>query len=102
MAELTALQEDLLTAAMAMVKPGGLVVYATCSLEAAEGEALVARALQRGLNAERVPLVADELPARMGMAVNALGELRTTPAMLADAGGMDGFFAVRLRRRADS
>lgn len=101
-AELTALQEDLLTAAMTMVKPGGLVVYATCSLEAAEGEALVARALQRGLNAERVPLVADELPARMGMAVNALGELRTTPAMLADAGGMDGFFAVRLRRRADS
>ena len=99
MAELAELQEKLLEAALKLVKPGGLVVYATCSLEPSEGEDLVRRVLDRGLDADRVPIGADELPARLGVAINAAGELRTTPALLADAGGMDGFFAVRLRRR---
>ncbi|WP_082828892.1 transcription antitermination factor NusB [Tistrella mobilis] len=98
-AELAELQEKLLEAALKLVKPGGLVVYATCSLEPSEGEDLVRRVLDRGLDADRVPIGADELPARLGVAINAAGELRTTPALLADAGGMDGFFAVRLRRR---
>ncbi|KQM79596.1 SAM-dependent methyltransferase [Sphingomonas sp. Leaf22] len=96
-AETAALQARLLARAADWVKPGGRLVYATCSLEPAEGEAQLARFLAGRSDYAVEPAMADELPA--GVAAHADGYVRTLPGMLAEQGGMDGFFIVRLRRR---
>ena len=95
--ELAELQGELLERAAAWVKPGGRIVYATCSLERAEGEDQVARFL--GAHADFVidSALTDELPARV--TPSAEGWVRTLPDTLADVGGADGFFIVRLARR---
>lgn len=89
-AELAELQARLLERARAWVKPGGRLVYATCSLERAEGEDQAALV---GLSPD--PIRAEELPA--GLVPTDQGWLRTDPAMLPDAGGLDGFFIARWR-----
>ncbi|WP_432770487.1 MAG: methyltransferase domain-containing protein [Sphingopyxis sp.] len=97
-AELAALQTELLARAARWVKPGGALIYATCSLERAEGEDQVATFLTRN-PAWRVDAVrADELPA--AIAPDASGFVRTLPGVLGDAGGLDGFFIARLRAPA--
>jgi 16S rRNA (cytosine967-C5)-methyltransferase len=89
------LQAELLARAARWVKPGGTLVYATCSLERAEGEdridAFLAGHPGWAIEAARP----DELP--QGVAPDASGCVRTLPSMLADAGGLDGFFVARLR-----
>ncbi|HOB14086.1 MAG TPA: methyltransferase domain-containing protein [Novosphingobium sp.] len=87
-AEMAELQATLLDRASAWLKPGGKLVYAVCSLESDEGEAQAARV---GLAAD--PVQADELPA--GVLPTPQGWLRTDPAMLAEVGGLDGFFIAR-------
>ncbi len=87
-AEMAELQATLLDRASAWLKPGGKLVYAVCSLESDEGEAQAARV---GLAAD--PVRADELPA--GVLPTPQGWLRTDPAMLAEVGGLDGFFIAR-------
>ena len=87
-AELAQLQAALLDRAARWVKPGGRLVYATCSLEPAEGEE---QARRIALPAD--PIRADELPA--GLVPTAAGWLRTDPGMLTEAGGLDGFFIAR-------
>lgn len=89
-AELAALQAALLERAQRWVRPGGRLVYATCSLERAEGEDQAAAV---GLSPD--PIRAEELPA--GLAPTVQGWLRTDPSMLPDAGGLDGFFIARWR-----
>ena len=90
-AEQGVLQAALLARAAAMVKPGGTLIYAVCSLEHEEGED---QAAQVALT--RDPIRADELPA--GLVPSADGSLRTDPGMLAEAGGLDGFFIARWRK----
>ena len=89
-AEMTELQAALLDRAVGWVKPGGRLIYAVCSLEPEEGEDQAAR-----LTLTPDPIGADELPA--GLAPLPNGWLRTDPAMLAEAGGLDGFFVARFR-----
>lgn len=98
-AELAELQSDLLARAAQWLRPGGKLVYATCSLERAEGEDQVARFLDQHPDFVTVPAQAGELP--QGMAVTAEGWLRTLPDTLADRGGTDGFFIARLARGPD-
>jgi 16S rRNA (cytosine967-C5)-methyltransferase len=95
-AEMAELQAKLLARAAGWVRPGGTLVFATCSLEPQEGEAQLARFLaeQRGFALD--PIRAEELPE--GVAPRPDGSLRTLPGMLADKGGLDGFFIARLRR----
>jgi len=88
----------LLERASNWVKPGGVLVYAVCSLERAEGEDVIARFLADDSRYTIDPVVTDELPS--GIAPDALGQVRTLPGMLADAGGLDGFFMARLRHQA--
>lgn len=95
-AETAALQARLLARAADWVKPGGRLIYATCSLEPAEGEAQLERFLAGRSDYAVEPATADELP--QGVAPHPDGYVRTLPGMLADKGGMDGFFIVRLRR----
>ena len=96
-AKMAELQGRLLAAAVEMVEPGGLVVYASCSLQPEEGPQLIAAALEAGLPVERVPVEAAELD---GLAVDiADGDVRTLPCHLAGQGGLDGFYIARLRKR---
>ena len=93
---LTAVQARLLDAAVTMVKPGGLVVYAVCSLQSQECHNQVASVLARGM-VQRVPLKSPDAPG-LTEAITPDGDLRTLPSMLSDRSGLDGFYAARLRR----
>jgi 16S rRNA (cytosine967-C5)-methyltransferase len=93
--EMAELQAELFARAARWVKPGGVLVYATCSLEQAEGEDQVSAFLDRHSGWTIEPARADELPG--GIAPDGQGFIRTLPAMLGDAGGLDGFFVARLR-----
>ncbi len=95
---LTALQDRLLGAALEMVRPGGLLVYATCSLQPEEGPDRAAALCRSGAALERVAVTAAELDGRAEM-ISAEGDLRSLPCHMAEAGGVDGFYACRLRRR---
>ena len=96
-ARMAALQQQLLEAAVAMLEPGGVLVYASCSLQPEEGRAVIERALAAGLPVARLPIEASELD---GLAVDLTpeGDVRTLPCQLAGRGGLDGFFIARLRR----
>lgn len=94
-AETAALQAELLARAAAWVKPGATLIYATCSLERAEGEDQIAAFLAAHTGWSVEAAREDELPA--GVTPTAEGFVRTLPDMLADAGGLDGFFVARLR-----
>ena len=90
-AEQVELQAALLERAASWVKPGGTLVYAVCSLEPEEGEAQAAK-----VTLTRDPIRADEL--LPGIVPSPDGYLRTDPGMLADVGGLDGFFIARWRK----
>ncbi|WP_430442927.1 RsmB/NOP family class I SAM-dependent RNA methyltransferase [Sphingorhabdus contaminans] len=94
---LAALQCAMLDRAADWVKPGGLLVYATCSLEPQEGEAQAELFLSKHSDFSALPVSAGELP--QGVTANAQGDVRTMPHMLADKGGMDGFFIARFQRK---
>jgi len=89
---------DLLESAATMVEPGGVLVFAVCSLEREEGEEQIASFLAAHPEFSRQPLTADEVFGH-GEWISADSDLRTLPCHLADAGGMDGFYAARLRRQ---
>lgn len=93
--ELAATQGAMLARAAEWVKPGGRLVYAVCSLEPQEGEA-VARAFADRPGFTIDPVRADELP--HGLTPTAEGFVRVAPGALADAGGCDGFFVARFRK----
>jgi 16S rRNA (cytosine967-C5)-methyltransferase len=91
-----ALQEELLDAAAELTAPGGTLVYAVCSLEPEEGAGQVRAFLRRRKDFSRIPVTAvDVFDAAF---VSAEGDLTALPCHWADKGGMDGFFAARLRR----
>jgi 16S rRNA (cytosine967-C5)-methyltransferase len=96
-AALTAQQDALIDAAFAMLRPGGRMVYAVCSLQPEEGPARIAAAIARlgaRMGARLDPINLPGMPE----AVTAEGTIRTTPALWPERGGMDGFFAARLIR----
>jgi 16S rRNA (cytosine967-C5)-methyltransferase len=89
-AEMAELQARLLERAAQWLKPGGRLVYAVCSLEREEGEDRAARV---ALTPD--PIRAEELPEWLSL--TPAGWLRTDPGLLAEKGGMDGFFVARWR-----
>lgn len=97
-AALAVQQAALLAHTAQMLVPGGTLVYCVCSLEPEEGEQQLAAFLAGHPDFSIDPVRAAELPA--GLRPAADGTLRTTPADLADAGGIDGFFIVRMLRHA--
>ena len=92
-----AIAYELLESGAAMVEPGGLLVFAVCSLEAEEGEEQVEAFLIDHPEFTRETVTAADL---FGHAewISSVGDLRTLPSDLAELGGMDGFYAARLRR----
>ncbi|WP_051201679.1 RsmB/NOP family class I SAM-dependent RNA methyltransferase [Paracoccus aminophilus] len=97
--EIVALQAELIDHALEQLKPGGRLVYATCSLLPAEGEEQIRAALARhpGLTVEppTVPGIAPEW-------ITPEGGLRLRPDLWPERGGMDGFYIARLRLAADA
>jgi 16S rRNA (cytosine967-C5)-methyltransferase len=100
-AKLAALQARLLDRAVMLVKPGGTLVYCTCSLESEEGEAQLPALLARNSALRREPIRAEEVGGRAEL-LTAEGDLRTLPCHLPDAeprmSGLDGFYAARITR----
>ncbi|MBX9814603.1 MAG: SAM-dependent methyltransferase [Proteobacteria bacterium SG_bin5] len=95
-AELADLQARLVARAADWVKPGGLLVYATCSLEPEEGEDQLARFLATRSDYA----LAESDPAALPPGIAATAPIRTAPGTLGDQGGCDGFFVAPLRRIA--
>ena len=98
-ATLTALQDRLLQRGAALLKPGGTLIYCTCSLEPEEGEFAVQRLLDAESGLCRAPIDSLEVAGR-GKLITAVGDLRTLPSHWPDRGSLDGFYACRLRRTA--
>jgi 16S rRNA (cytosine967-C5)-methyltransferase len=93
---LTRAQDVLLAAAASMLRPGGRLIYAVCSLQPEEGAPRVQAAARYGLRLD--PFRPEELHA-LPEALTPEGLLRTHPGLWSDRGGMDGFFAARLIRQ---
>ncbi len=91
LASLVMLQTQLLEGCASIVEPGGLLIYATCSLESEENEVQIESFLERHEEFERDPPRDIELPGEM---LTAEGDLFVRPWI----GGTDGAFASRLRR----
>jgi len=100
-AKLAALQTRLLDQAARLTKPGGRLVYCTCSLERAEGEAQIEAFLTRNTGFARDPIKPEEIGGQAD-ALTPQGELRTLPHQLAGEtprlSGWAGFYACRLIR----
>jgi 16S rRNA (cytosine967-C5)-methyltransferase len=100
-ARLADLQRRMLDRAVHLVKPGGTILFCNCSLDPAEGEEMVAAALEENPAIEHLPFRPGEFAFADPFLAPA-GFMRTTPADLPAAAprssGMDGFFAARLRR----
>src|SRR5262249_32724406 len=97
-ARLAVIQDKLLRAAVEMLRPGGTLVYCTCSLEPEEGPQRIEALLRSGADVERRPLSAEELgmPAQW---LTADGDLRTLPFHLSEFDGLGGFYGARWVRR---
>jgi 16S rRNA (cytosine967-C5)-methyltransferase len=98
-APLVVLQKRLLQKAVTLLKPGGMLVYCTCSLEAEEGEAAIAALLASEAGLRRAPIASAEM-AGLAEIVTSDGDLRTLPCHLPHTdprlAGLDGFYAARL------
>ncbi|MEP1233903.1 MAG: 16S rRNA (cytosine(967)-C(5))-methyltransferase RsmB [Alphaproteobacteria bacterium] len=98
-AKLADLQERLLARAAGWVRPGGVLVFATCSLQPEEGPERIRAFLSRQADFKTEPATTGESGVTPDM-LSPEGWLRTLPCMAAGIGGMDGFFAAVLRRIA--
>ena len=100
-AALVSVQRAMIDRAADMVRPGGVLVYAVCSLQREEGEAQAEAALKRRPDLKRIPVRADEIDG-FSVAITRSGDLRTLPSHLAETGGLDGFFAARFEKVDDA
>jgi len=87
---------ELLDAAADMTAKGGLLVFAVCSLEREEGPEQIDDFLRRRREFVREPVAPQDVFG-LSQLVDTSGDLRTLPCHLAEKGGMDGFYAARLR-----
>lgn len=94
-AKLVHTQARLLKAAIKMLKPGGILVYCTCSLQPEEGEERIRAALAGGAPVRRLPIGAAEISGEPDW-ITSDGDLRCLPCHFPEKGGMDGFYAARL------
>jgi 16S rRNA (cytosine967-C5)-methyltransferase len=96
---LVGLQQRLLRKAVTLLRPGGILVYCTCSLEPEEGELAIAALLAEESAMRRAPIESGEV-AGLEQILTAQGDLRTLPCHLPHQdprlGGLDGFYAARL------
>jgi len=90
-------QDRLLANAATMLAPGGVLVYAVCSLQPEEGPQRVDALLRARPELKRMPVTPAEIGG-LAEAITPEGDLRTLPCHWSARGGMDGFYAARLVR----
>ncbi|MCC2095792.1 MAG: methyltransferase domain-containing protein [Hyphomicrobiales bacterium] len=107
---LTSLQSKLLDRAVTLLRPGGRLVYSTCSIEPEEGEHQIAALLRRNPDMRRAPVSPEEVAVQGGPEASASltnwitgdGDVRILPYFLhhdlSRLSGIDGFFMARLTR----
>jgi 16S rRNA (cytosine967-C5)-methyltransferase len=91
---MAALAYEILEAGAQLVSPGGILVFAVCSLEREEGDEQIDAFLSSHSDFARVPIAAPEVFGHSEW-ITPSGDLRTLPFHM---NGMDGFFAARLKR----
>ena len=91
------LLDELLVAASQMIAIGGILVFSTCSLQPEEGLQRINSFLSLFPGFVRDPIPGNFLDG-MGPLATKEGDLRTLPCYLEKEGGMDGFYAARLKR----
>ncbi|MBO6549200.1 MAG: methyltransferase domain-containing protein [Rhizobiales bacterium] len=98
--ELQALQRQMLEKTSTLLKPGGIIIYCTCSLEPEEGEEQIEHFLQKHEDFERVPISSEEISGHSEWLTKS-GDVRLLPFFSPfkddEWAGMDGFFISRLR-----
>ncbi len=87
-AQMADVQAQMLARVVPWLKPGGTLIYATCSVEPQEGEEIARRAEKLALTV--LPVANEELP--QGISATADGWVRVLPTP-----GRDGFFIARFR-----
>lgn len=92
---MAALGYEILESGARLLAPGGTLVFAVCSLEREEGEEQIAAFLKAHPDFERLPIKPEEIFGHDEW-LTPDGDLRTLPFHL--EGGMDGFYAARLRK----
>ncbi len=101
LSKLASLQARLLDRAAELVRPGGTLIYCTCSLEFEEGARAIDALLARNSALQRRPITAPEVGGLTEF-ITAQGDLRTLPCHWPDPNsqmaGLDGFFAARIAR----
>jgi len=99
--KLVDLQARLLEAAARLTRPGGRLLYCTCSLEPQEGEAQIEAFLAAHADFARQPIEPAEIGG-LAEAIDGNGDLRTLPHQLRNEtprlSGWSGFYASRLIR----
>ena len=102
MAALSEIQRRILNNAAKLVKPGGKLVFCTCSLEPEEGPEQISRFLKEHPEFERQPVATGEIGGGPDW-ITSDGDLRTLPTHVSQLPpgqrGLDGFYAARLVRR---
>ncbi len=97
---LSALQAQMIDRTIGWLKPGGVLVFSTCSLEPEEGEEQLARVAARD-DVEVVPITPEEVGG-LAEIVLPTGAARTLPFHLPGPNprlsGLDGFFMMRVRK----
>jgi 16S rRNA (cytosine967-C5)-methyltransferase len=100
-ATLAALQRRLIARAVALLRPGGILVFCTCSLEPEEAQDVVADLLAGEAGVRRAPIAPSEVFGRAEF-ISKDGDLRTLPCHCPDSdsrlAGLDGFYAARLQK----
>jgi 16S rRNA (cytosine967-C5)-methyltransferase len=94
---LTLAQDRLLVRSADLLKPGGTLIYAVCSLQEDEGLARVEALLARDTRLARLQVQPAELPG-LADAITPAGDVRTLPSMWPERRGLDGFYIARLRK----
>jgi len=99
-ARMAQVQTAMLRNAASLVRPGGTLVYSTCSLEPEEGRAQIEALLAGDPALQRMPITASEIGGDASWLVD--GDVRTLPHHMQTegTGGLDGFYIARLRRAA--
>ncbi len=94
---LARLQTELLRAAVRLIRPGGTILFCTCSLQPEEGPAQVSALLNDCADMAVSPIAADEVPG-LPQSVSDDGTVRILPSYWSEHGGIDGFYMARLRK----
>jgi 16S rRNA (cytosine967-C5)-methyltransferase len=97
-ARLSVVQDNLLRAAIDMLRPGGALVYCTCSLEPQEGVERIEALIDADASVKRLEVAPDEIGAQPQW-ITPEGDLRTLPCHFGEYDGIDGFYCARLVKR---